>query len=70
MTYWTVMVITILSGYMEGAQVAIPYPSKTQCEAATVGISATLPYDHNMICIASDTPSGSIRPTPRPEGTK
>ena len=68
MTTWTVMVITVLSGYLDGAQIAIPYPSMAECEAAISGVSATLPYDHNMICVEIGPPSGSIRPQPRPEG--
>ena len=50
MTYWYVMIIAILSGDLEGAKVMIPYPDQATCEAATVGVSATLPYDHNMVC--------------------
>lgn len=66
MTYWTVMIITVLSGYLEGAQIAIPYPSMAECDAATVAVSATLSYDHSMACIDSGRPSGSIRPKVRP----
>lgn len=66
MTYWTIMIITILSGSMEGAQFGIPYPSMDDCEKATTSISLTLSYDHNMICEDSGLPSGSIRPKVRP----
>lgn len=70
MTYWTVMVITVLSGYLDGAKIAIPYPSMAECEAATSGVSATLPYDHNMKCVQVGPASGSIRPMPRPEASR
>lgn len=68
MEYWTVMWITVLSGYLEGANIAIPYPSLAACEAALNPISDTLPYDHNLECRKSEVPSASIRPKPRPEG--
>ena len=67
MTYWTVMMITILSGDMVDVQSGIMYSSQAQCEAATSAVSATLDYDHNIECIVSTMASGSIRPMPRPE---
>lgn len=70
MEYWTIMTVTILSGLLDGAQFAIPFPSMAECEAAAAQISATLSYDHNMGCVQTDTPSGSIRPMPRPEVLK
>lgn len=66
MEYWTVMWITILSGYLEGANIAIPYPSLANCEAALNAVSDTLPYDHSLECRKSDTPSASIRPQRNP----
>lgn len=68
MEYWTVMWITILSGYLEGESIAIPYPSLAACEAALNSISDTLPYDHSLVCEEGDVMSASIRPQPRPEG--
>jgi len=68
MEYWTVMWITILSGYLEGANIAIPYPSLAACEAALNPVSDTLPYDHSLVCEEGDVMSASIRPQPRPEG--
>lgn len=67
MTYWTVMIITVLGGYMDGAGAAIPYPSPAACEAARSTVSSTLAYDHNIECHVSEVPSGSIRPKQRPE---
>jgi len=68
MEYWTVMIITVLGGYMDGAGAAIPYPTEAACEAARKPVSSTLPYDHNLDCFVSEVPSASIRPKPRPEG--
>ncbi len=66
--YWTVMWITVLSGYLEGASLALPYETEAQCLAATTAISDTLPYDHSLECRVGDVPSSSIRPKRRPEG--
>lgn len=65
MTYWTVLLITILSGPLEGMTTAIAYPSLEACEAALPHVSKTLPYDHSMICEESATVSASIRPKNR-----
>ena len=67
MTYWTVMLITVLGGYMDGATVVIPYPDLAACKAALTPVSSTLPYDHNLICEETTVASASIRPMPRPE---
>jgi len=68
MTYWTIMWITVLGGYLDGTVLAVPYETLEQCEAALQPISNTLPYDHNMLCEETPTPSASIRPKRRPEG--
>ncbi len=68
MEYWTVMLITVLGGYMDGAGAAIPYPTEAACTAALPIVSNTLPYDHKLECHVSEVPSASIRPQPRPEG--
>ncbi|CAB4138354.1 hypothetical protein UFOVP330_11 [uncultured Caudovirales phage] len=68
MEYWTVMWITVLSGYLEGATLAIPYETEAQCLEALNAVSDTLPYDHKLDCRVGDVPSSSIRPQPRPEG--
>jgi hypothetical protein len=65
MTYWTVLIITVLSGPMSGAKVTIPYPSAEACRLALPFVSATLSYDHNMECVESTTASKSIRPKNR-----
>ena len=69
MEYWTVMMVTILSGMMDGAQFAIPYQSMVECEAAIDSVSETFSYDYNVGCIETDAASGSIRPQRRPEGS-
>ncbi|XAI96424.1 hypothetical protein [Microcystis phage Mel-JY33] len=66
MTYWHVLIITILSGDLEGAKVLIPYPTEESCIMAIPGVSETLPYDHSLRCWKSDEPSGSVRPKARP----
>lgn len=60
MTYWTIMTVTILSGGLDGQKFVIPYPSMAECEAATVVISATLSYDHNMVCTETVKPSSPV----------
>lgn len=68
MTYWTILLITILSGPMEGSQSIILYFSEDDCLNATRTVSDSIngAYDHKLECMVSDTPSGSIRPEPRP----
>ena len=68
MTYWTILLITILSGPMEGSQSTILYFSEEDCFNATRTVSDSIngAYDHKLECMVSDTFSGSIRPEPRP----
>lgn len=66
MTFWTILFITILDPRLEGATMQLAYPSEAECNAARSPVSDTLHYDHNMQCIVSEIPSGSIRPKPRP----
>lgn len=68
MTYWTILLITILSGPMEGSQSTILYFSEEDCSNATRIVSDSIngAYDHKLECMVSDTPSGSIRPESRP----
>ena len=68
MTYWTVLLITILSGPMEGSQSAILYASEADCLAAsrTVSDSFNAAYDHKLTCMVTGTVSKSIRPKRRP----
>ena len=68
MTYWAIMLITILSGPMEGSQSTILYFSEDDCWNATSAVSDTIgsAYDHKLECLGTDTPSGSIRPKARP----
>lgn len=68
MTYWTIMIITILSGPLEGSQMFLPYPSIDACWDATNLVSESIDsaYDHSMDCKQTSTASGSIRPKTRP----
>ena len=66
MTFWTVLWITVLGGAMDGTTTHVLYPSLEACEAALQPVSATLVYDHSMICEESTTASSSIRPQGRP----
>ena len=68
MTYWTILLITILSGPMEGSQSTLLYFSEDDCLNATRAVSDSIngAYDHNLECMVSDTLSDSIRPEPRP----
>ena len=66
MTYYTILLITVLSGPMDGAQSYLLYPSMGDCESAATIISATLAYDHGLSCVRSDTASGSIKPKRNP----
>lgn len=66
MTYYTIMLITALSGPMAGSQSYVLYTSLEACNAATRAVSETLAYDHTLTCEAGDMPSGSIRPVRNP----
>ena len=68
MEYWTVMLITILSGPMEDVQMGLVYPSEVSCREAVNQVTDTLSYDYRVDCVVSDTLSASTRPRPRPEG--
>ncbi len=67
MDYWTLMVITILSGDLDGSQTSIPFPSMEACNEATQEIGAVLPYDFSMACLETQTASGSVKPVGRGE---
>lgn len=45
-----VMLVTILSGPMEGTKFTVPFETIEQCLGAKSAISDTLVYDHNMQC--------------------
>lgn len=66
MEYWTIMWITALGGMIDGNVTALVYPSLETCEAALSAVGDTLPYDHNMLCEETPTPSSSMRPQPNP----
>lgn len=58
------MLITILSGPMEGSQSTLVYFSEDECLKGAAGVSDTFngAYDHNIKCMVSNTPSGSVKP--------
>lgn len=56
MMYWTLLVITILSGPLDGQMTYLVYEGKDACNAARRTVSDTLHYDHKIDCIESDTP--------------
>lgn len=60
------MIITVLSGPMKDSHMNILYLNEADCIAALGVVSGTLRYDHNLQCVVSDTPSGSMRPVKRP----
>lgn len=66
MEYWTIMWITMLGGAFDGQGSFIVYPSLASCEAALMTVGDTLPYDHNLLCEKTTTPSASMRPQPNP----
>jgi hypothetical protein len=67
-TYYTLLVITIIGGPLNGSQSYLIYPSYDACFAAHQIVAATLPYDYKIACEESDTPSRSIRPRRNPRG--
>lgn len=68
MTFWTILWVTALGGLYDGQSAFLVYPSLEACENALMPISDTLPYEHNLICEETPTPSSSLRPKRRPEG--
>ena len=68
MTYWTILLITILSGPMEGSQSTILYFSEEDCSNATRTVSTSIgtAYDHKLECVVTSTLSNSIKPKAKP----
>ena len=66
MEFWTIMMITILSGPMEQIQMGLIYPSEQACLEAVNQVTNTLAYDYKVECEVSDTLSSTIRPKARP----
>ncbi len=66
MTYWTIMMITILSGPLEETQMGLIYPSEQACLEAVNQVTDTLPYDYKVKCEVTDSVSSTIRPKARP----
>ena len=68
MTYWTIMLITILSGPMVGTATPILYRTEALCQAATASVSNSLSesYDHKLACLPTVKASAFIRPKQRP----
>jgi hypothetical protein len=70
MKFWTVLWITFVGNQWGGESYGIPYESPEACEAATSVVSATLGYEHMMVCEESWVASSSPFPKRRPEGLK
>jgi hypothetical protein len=67
MTYWTVLIITLLDPRLDGARTHLLYASEAECNAARSIVSDTLNYDHRIDCVVTEKPSASIRPKRRPD---
>jgi len=57
MTYWTVLLINILTGPLEGDQYIIPYSTAAACESAMNTVGTTLDYDYTMTCVVTELPT-------------
>ena len=66
MDFWTIMMITILSGPLEETQMGLIYPSEQACYEAVNQVTNTLAYDYKVECEVSDTLSSTIKPKARP----
>lgn len=66
MSYWTMMVITILSGPLDGIQTGILYPSEAACLQSIRSVTDTLDYDFKVECETSTIVSDTIKPRRRP----
>lgn len=66
MTYWTLMLITILGGPLDGAAMAVAYPSEAACIAAIRPVTDTLSFDYRVACQPTMAVTSSIRPKARP----
>lgn len=67
MEFWTIMIITILSGPLEETQMGLIYPSEQACREAVNQVTDTLSYDYKVECEVTDSLSTSIRPKSRPQ---
>jgi len=72
MTYWTILLITIASGPLDGTTTGLVYPSEAACIASHKIVADTFDgaYDYTVECRPGDLPSGSIKPKPRPWTSK
>ena len=66
MDFWTIMMITVLSGPLEETQMGLIYPSEQTCYEAVNQVTNTLAYDYKVECEVSDTLSSTIKPKARP----
>ena len=53
MTHWTILIITILSGPLDGSRSTIAYASAEACHNATAAITVSIDgaYDFNIECL-------------------
>lgn len=67
MTYWTVLLVTLVGGPIHGQHAYLVYPSLDACLEADTVVSATLGYDHTIECVETDIISAvTVRPQARP----
>jgi hypothetical protein len=66
MDYFTLLIITVLSGPLEGSTAGLIYDNLAECEAAINTVTDTLTYDYKVKCEETDLPSASIRPIGNP----
>jgi hypothetical protein len=65
-TYWTILLITLIGEPLGGLQTRLVYKSAQDCFDGHKIVSDTLRYDHKLECQESDIASGSIRPKRNP----
>jgi len=66
MNTWTLLLVTVLGGPMDGERGGLLYPSMAACLAAHHVISDGLGYNHQIRCEDTGILSSSMRPRPRP----
>lgn len=65
--FWTLMVITILGGPMDGTITGLAYPNEQSCIKNINQVTDTLTYDYKVECLVTQVPATPpIRPKRRP----
>lgn len=69
MTYWTILLVTYLSGDFRGEASPLPIPDAAKCSAAIEPTFELLTSEAQQVmvqCVETQVPSGSIRPRKNP----